>query len=198
MLESRIDTSDMKSCMLDRYVCSFRLARDLSDLATIDYRSRRSEVNKAPSPARGWCCIPDRPTPEAGIRAGHESAPDEHGDKLVTTLAIRRVWRAGGRRVQVEVPIHARLNVAGSLVLGDLVYSTTLARGRRCTSERFRIVARASVSIVKARSATVTSRPQRNAITSSSMHDFMSDVSIRDSSIASSTTPVRRVAMGNQ
>jgi hypothetical protein len=94
---------------------------------------------------------------------------------------------AGGRRIQVEVLIHARLErCPGPMTLGDLVYSTTLLPGEKVrlfTTDRrtrFSIDSESKVSY-------------RNEQTSeerfylSSMHDFMSDVSVRDSGSANSS-----------
>ena len=94
---------------------------------------------------------------------------------------------AGGRRIQVEVLIHARLErCPGPMTLGDLVYSTTLLPGEKVklfTSDRrtrFSVDSESKVSY-------------RNEQTSeeryymSSMHDSMSDVSVRDSGSANSS-----------
>lgn len=93
---------------------------------------------------------------------------------------------AGGRRVQVEVLIHARLErCPGPLVLGDLVYSTTLLPGEKVrlfTSDRRTRFSVDSESKVSYRHEQTSE--ERYYL--SSMHDFMSDVSVRDSSTASS------------
>jgi hypothetical protein len=94
---------------------------------------------------------------------------------------------AGNRRVLVEVLLHARFErCPGPLTLGDLVYSTTLFPGEKVklfTSDR-----RTRFSFDSA-----TKLSYRNEQTSeeryytSSLHDFMSDVSVRDSGSASSS-----------
>ena len=95
---------------------------------------------------------------------------------------------AGGRRVLVEVLIHARFErCPGPMTLGDLVYSNTLLPGEKVrlfTSDR-----RTRFSFDSA-----TKVSYRNEQTSeeryymSSIHDFMSDLSVRDSSTASSSS----------
>ncbi|TAH45461.1 MAG: hypothetical protein EYC67_10975 [Betaproteobacteria bacterium] len=95
---------------------------------------------------------------------------------------------AAGRRVQVEVLIHARLErCPGPMTLGDLVYSTTLLPGEKVrlfTSDR-----RTQFSIDT--ESKVSYRHQQTSeerYYMSSMHDFMSDLSVRDSSSASSSS----------
>ena len=94
---------------------------------------------------------------------------------------------SGGRRVQVEVLIHARLErCPGPMTLGDLVYSTTLLPGEKVrlfTSDRrtrFSIDSESKVSYRHEQTS-----EERFYV--SSMHDFMSDVSTRDSGSASSS-----------
>ncbi len=94
---------------------------------------------------------------------------------------------SGGRRVQVEVLIHARLErCPGPMTLGDLVYSTTLLPGEKVrlfTSDRrtrFSIDTESKVSYRHEQTS-------EERFYLSSMHDFMSDVSTRDSGSASSS-----------
>lgn len=94
---------------------------------------------------------------------------------------------AGGRRIQVEVLIHARLErCPGPMTLGDLVYSTTLLPGEKVrlfTSDRrtrFSIDSESKVSYRHEQTS-----EERYYL--SSMHDFMSDVSLKDSGSASSS-----------
>lgn len=94
---------------------------------------------------------------------------------------------AGGRRIQVEVLIHARLErCPGPMTLGDLVYSTTLLPGEKVrlfTSDRrtrFSIDSESKVSYRHEQTS-----EERYYL--SSMHDFMSDVSVRDSGSANSS-----------
>lgn len=92
----------------------------------------------------------------------------------------------GGRRVQVEVLIHARFErCPGPLVLGDLVYSTTLLPGEKVrlfTSDRRTRFSFDSESKVSYRHE----QTSEERYYMSSMHDFMSDLSLRDSATSSS------------
>jgi hypothetical protein len=95
---------------------------------------------------------------------------------------------AGGRRIQVEVLIHARLErCPGPMSLGDLVYSTTLLPGEKVrlfTSDRrtrFSIDSESKVSYRHEQTS-----EERYYL--SSMHDFMSDVSVRDSGSSSASS----------
>ena len=95
---------------------------------------------------------------------------------------------SGGRRVQVEVIIHARFErCPGPMTLGDLSYSTTLLPG-----EKVRLFTSDRRSRFSFDSATRVS--YRNEQTSeerfymASVHDFMSDVSVRDSTTATSAS----------
>jgi hypothetical protein len=95
---------------------------------------------------------------------------------------------SGGRRVQVEVLIHARLErCPGPMTLGDLVYSMTLLPGEKVrlfTSDRrtrFSIDSESKVSYRHEQTS-----EERFYV--SSMHDFMSDVSTRDSGSANSSS----------
>jgi hypothetical protein len=94
---------------------------------------------------------------------------------------------AGGRRVQVEVLIHARLErCPGPMTLGDLVYSTTLLPGEKVrlfTSDRRTRFSVDSESKVSYRNEQTSE--ERFYLTS--MHDFMSDLSVRDSGSANSS-----------
>ena len=94
---------------------------------------------------------------------------------------------AGGRRIQVEVLIHARLErCPGPMTLGDLVYSTTLLPGEKVrlfTADRrtrFSIDSESKVSYRHEQTS-------EERFYLSSMHDFMSDVSVRDSGSANSS-----------
>jgi hypothetical protein len=95
---------------------------------------------------------------------------------------------AGGRRVQVEVLIHARLErCPGPMTLGDLVYSTTLLPGEKVrlfTSDRRTRFSVDSESKVSYRHE----QTSEERYYMSSMHDFMSDLSVRDSTSASSSS----------
>ena len=95
---------------------------------------------------------------------------------------------SGGRRVQVEVIIHARFErCPGPMTLGDLSYSTTLLPG-----EKVRLFTSDRRSRFSFDSATRVS--YRNEQTSeerfymASLHDSMSDVSVRDSATATSSS----------
>ena len=94
---------------------------------------------------------------------------------------------SGGRRIQVEVLIHARLErCPGPMTLGDLVYSTTLLPGEKVrlfTSDRrtrFSIDSESKVSYRHEQTS-------EERYYMSSMHDFMSDLSVRDSGSANSS-----------
>lgn len=95
---------------------------------------------------------------------------------------------SGGRRVRVEVIIHARYErCPGPMALGDLVYSTTLLPG-----EKVRLFTADRRSRFSFDSATQVS--YRNEQTSeeryymSSMSDFMSDLTVRDSGSSDSSS----------
>jgi hypothetical protein len=94
---------------------------------------------------------------------------------------------AGNRRVQVEVLIHARFErCPGPMTLGDLVYSTTLLPGEKVrlfTSDRRSRFTFDSSTKVSYRNEQTSEERYYTA----SMHDFMSDVSVRDSGSASSS-----------
>jgi hypothetical protein len=93
----------------------------------------------------------------------------------------------GNRRVQVEVLIHARFErCPGPMTLGDLVYSTTLLPGEKVrlfTSDRRTRFSFDSASKVSYRNE----QTSEERYYMSSVHDFMSDVSVRDSGSASSS-----------
>jgi hypothetical protein len=95
---------------------------------------------------------------------------------------------AGGRRVLVEVLIHARFErCPGPMTLGDLVYTTTLLPGEKVrlfTSDRRTRFSFDSASKVSYRHEQTSEERHYLA----SVHDFMSDVSARDSGSASSTS----------
>jgi hypothetical protein len=94
---------------------------------------------------------------------------------------------SGNRRVQVEVLIHARFErCPGPLTLGDLVYSTTLFPGEKVrlfTSDRRTRFSLDTSSNVSYRNEQTSEERHYLA----SVHDFMSDVSVRDSGSASSS-----------
>lgn len=95
---------------------------------------------------------------------------------------------AGGRHVQVEVLIHARLErCPGTMTLGDLVYSLTVLPGEKVrlfTSDRRTRFSFDSESKVSYRHE----QTSEERYYMSSMHDFMSDLSVRDSGSASSAS----------
>ena len=94
---------------------------------------------------------------------------------------------AADRRVLVEVLIHARFErCPGPMTLGDLVYSTTLLPGEKVrlfTSDRRTRFSFDSASKVSYRNEQTSEERHYMA----SVHDFMSDVSVRDSGSASSS-----------
>ncbi len=94
---------------------------------------------------------------------------------------------AGNRRVLVEVLIHARFErCPGPMTLGDLVYSTTLFPGEKVklfTSDRRTRFSFDSATKVSYRNEQTSEERYYTA----SVHDFMSDVSVRDSGSASSS-----------
>lgn len=122
------------------------------------------------------CCPPLAKDPVCDVL-------DFHYRTRHTTGAI-----ASGRRVQVEVLIHARLErCPGPMSLGDLVYSTTLLPGEKVrlfTADRRTRFAVDNESKVSYRHEQTSE--ERYYMTS--MHDFMSDLSVRDSSSASSSS----------
>jgi hypothetical protein len=94
----------------------------------------------------------------------------------------------GGRRVLVEVLIHARLErCSGDLALGDLVYSTTLLPGEKVrlatTDRRTRFTLDTSSNVSYRNEQTSEER-----FYMSSMANFMSDVTVRDSGSASASS----------
>lgn len=94
---------------------------------------------------------------------------------------------AGNRRVQVEVLIHARFErCPGPMTLGDLVYSATLLPGEKVrlfTSDRRTRFSFDTESKVSYRHEQTSEERHYLA----SVHDMMSDVSVRDSGSASSS-----------
>lgn len=94
----------------------------------------------------------------------------------------------GNRRVTVEVLIHARFErCPGPMSLGDLVYSTTLLPGEKVklfTSDRRGRFSFDSSTKVSYRNEQTSEERYYAA----SLHDFMSDVSVRDSGSASSSS----------
>jgi hypothetical protein len=107
---------------------------------------------------------------------------DFHYRQLHTTSVV-----SANRRVQVEVLIHARFErCPGPMTLGDLVYSTTLLPGEKVrlfTSDRRTRFSFDSSSQVSYRNEQTSEERYYMA----SLHDFMSDVSVRDSGSASSS-----------
>lgn len=95
---------------------------------------------------------------------------------------------SSNRRVLVEVLIHARFaRCPGSMTLGDLVYSTTLLPGEKVrlfTSNRRTRFSFDSASKVSYRNEQTSEERYYMA----SVHDFMSDVSVRDAGSASSSS----------
>jgi hypothetical protein len=93
---------------------------------------------------------------------------------------------AAGRRVQVEVTLHARFErCTGPMALGDLVYSNTLLPGEKVrlfTTDRRSRFSFDSESKVSYRNE----QTSEERFYMSSMHDFMSDLTVRDSGTASS------------
>jgi hypothetical protein len=93
----------------------------------------------------------------------------------------------GSRRVLVEVLIHARFErCPGPMALGDLLYSTTLLPGEKVrlfTSDRRSRFSFDSASKVSYRHEQTSEERYYMA----SVHDFMSDISVRDSGSASSS-----------
>ncbi|HQR20888.1 MAG TPA: hypothetical protein PLE54_14340 [Burkholderiaceae bacterium] len=94
---------------------------------------------------------------------------------------------AGNRRVQVEVLIHVRFErCPGPMTLGDLAYSTTLLPGEKVrlftSDRRSRFTFDSSTKVSYRNEQTSEERYY-----SASLHDFMSDVSVRDSGSASSS-----------
>jgi hypothetical protein len=95
---------------------------------------------------------------------------------------------SSNRRVVVEVLIHARFErCPGPMSLGDLVYSTTLLPGEKVklfTSDRRSRFSFDSSTKVSYRNEQTSEERYYAA----SLHDFMSDVSVRDSGSASSSS----------
>ena len=95
---------------------------------------------------------------------------------------------AGGRRVQVEVLVHARFErCPGPMTLGDLVYSTTLLPGEKVrlftTDRRTRFTFDSETKVSYRQEQTSEERHYL-----ASVHDMMTDLSIRDSGAASSSS----------
>ena len=107
---------------------------------------------------------------------------DFHYRQVHTTSVV-----SANRRVQVEVLIHARFErCPGPMTLGDLVYSTTLLPGEKVrlfTSDRRTRFSFDSASQVSYRNEQTSEERYYMA----SLHDFMSDVSVRDSGSASTS-----------
>lgn len=92
---------------------------------------------------------------------------------------------AGGRRVQVEVTVHARYErCPGPMALGDLVYSNTLLPGEKVrlfTADRRSRFSFDTASRVSYRNE----QTSEERFYMASVHDFMSDLTVRDSGSAS-------------
>lgn len=95
---------------------------------------------------------------------------------------------SGGRRVRVEVIIRVRYErCPGPMALGDLVYSTTLLPGetvRLFTSDRRSRFSFDSATQVSYRNEQTSEERYYMA----SVHDFMSDLTVRDSASANSSS----------
>ncbi|MBC8057683.1 MAG: hypothetical protein H7Y61_14000, partial [Rhizobiales bacterium] len=108
---------------------------------------------------------------------------DFHYRQTHTTTVV-----SSNRRVLVEVLIHARFErCPGPMTLGDLVYSTTLLPGEKVrlfTSDRRTRFSFDSASKVSYRNEQTSEERYYMA----SVHDFMSDVSVRDSGSAASSS----------
>lgn len=95
---------------------------------------------------------------------------------------------SGGRRVQVEVIIHARFErCPGPMTLGDLSYSTTLLPGEKVrlfTADRRTRFSFDSASRVSYRNE----QTSEERFYMASLHDSMSDVSVRDSTTATNSS----------
>lgn len=95
---------------------------------------------------------------------------------------------SGGRRVQVEVIIHARFErCPGPMTLGDLSYSTTLLPGEKVrlfTADRRTRFSFDSASRVSYRNE----QTSEERFYMASLHDSMSDVSVRDATTATNSS----------
>ena len=93
-----------------------------------------------------------------------------------------------GRRVQVEVMLHARFErCPGPMALGDLVYSTTLLPGEKVrlfTADRRSRFSYDSESKVSYRNE----QTSEERFYLASMNDFMSDLTVRDAGSASAAS----------
>src|SRR5690349_11446648 len=103
---------------------------------------------------------------------------DFHYRQIHNTIVVVNDRR---QTVPVEVLIHTRLaRCSGPMTLGDLVYSTTLLPG-----EKVRLFTTDRRSRFSFDSATKVSyrneQTQEEHFYMSSMHDFMSDLTVRDS-----------------
>lgn len=127
-------------------------------------------------------------TPESQLPCCPALEKDDVCDVLDFHYRLRHTTNvvAGTRPVQVEVLIHARLErCPGPLLLGDLVYSTTLLPGEKVrlfTADRRSRFSFDSSSQLSYRNE----QTSEERFYMASMHDFMSDVSVRDSTSASS------------
>lgn len=111
---------------------------------------------------------------------------DEACDTLDFHYRLKHPTTVGNRRISVEVLIHARLErCSGQLGLGDLVYSTTLLPGEKVrlstTDRRTRFTLDTSSNLSYRNEQTSEER-----FYMSSMANFMSDVTVRDSGNSSS------------
>lgn len=127
-------------------------------------------------------------TPESQLPCCPALEKDDVCDVLDFHYRLRHTTNvvAGTRPVQVEVLIHARLErCPGPLLLGDLVYSTTLLPGEKVrlfTADRRSRFSFDSSSQLSYRNE----QTSEERFYMASMHDFMSDVSVRDSTSVSS------------
>ncbi len=132
--------------------------------------------NENPNATNALTCCPELDTDAAC------DSLDFHYRMKHTTRVV-----SSGRPVQVEVSIHARMErCPGPMALGDLVYSTTLLPGEKVrlfTSDRRTRFSFDSESKLSYRNE----QTSEERFYMASMHDFMSDVSVRDQSSASSS-----------
>jgi hypothetical protein len=110
---------------------------------------------------------------------------DFHYRQIYNTTVVVNDRR---QTIPVEVLIHARLErCPGPMALGDLAYSTTLLPGEKVrlfTTDRRSRFSFDSASKVSYRNE----QTQEEHFYMSSMHDFMSDLTVRDSTRASNTS----------
>jgi hypothetical protein len=159
-----------------------------ADAVGNQYRAHKGEEMTTPSRHEPFvvpCCPPLEANRSCDIL-------DFHYRQVYQTLVV-----LGDRRqtVTVEVIIHARLErCPGPMELGDLVYSTTLLPGEKVrlftTDRRTRFTFDSATRVSYRNEQT-----QEEHFYMSSMSDFMSDVTVRDS--ARSTNTSRGSAQGH-